>query len=529
MAHYEYIQNSELKRIIQKYVYTAFCIVLLIFQNVSYGQTKNYLKGDVTGGRANVALLGFGTDAGVSSPLTAFSTLTFQFYYGRNILDDVSTAYTTMSAARLNVALGLSGGDVYIQFRNTGNASMPAGKSVFLKLGDTITSTGLSVSVGGLLSLGNNSPVIGSMYTSAGNYSTSGAGNESSGSIPSGNLFNTELLQDKNGIVYAGIHPQNKTQAYNSARLLLRIPSGLLDINLNKVTMNVHNAFYLGTTGPACSITPMFTSQGEVEGVELNPDLGSIALSQLVANPKNAIDNNIATYSVLKTGVLGLGVLSSVSQSFIFDHVANTTDGLRLQLSVDTNLLSLSLLNGVSVEFYNNDTLKSTKQLGSNLIALDLLSLPLLSGSYRQINTVFIPSVLFDRVKVKLNGGVLSLGLLGAGIYIHEVSLAPSAPVISADPTGDTVCSGQPAAFSATASGAASYQWEYYNEGTSSWINAPGTSATLNITATTITMDNRRYRVSITGTGACPQTVTSHPAILKVNHLPRLPAVIFGP
>lgn len=528
------IEKFDLKPFMRYMLFYSIAIILLIFSNSALqAQTRNYLKGDITGGRANIGALGFGTSAGVSAPVNTFNTYplfveTFQFYYGRNILNDTSTLYTTMTAARLNVLLGLSGGDVYIQFRNTGNVAMPAGKSVFFKLGNAVTSSGLSVSVGGLLSLGNNSPIIGTMYTGAGNYLLTGSGRDSIGSIPAGNTFNTEFLQDKNGIVYAGVHPQNKTQTYNSARLMLRIPSGLLDVDLNTVSMNVHNAFYL-SAGGACSTTPMFTTQGEIEGLELDLDLESVDLNELVANPKNAIDSNSSTYSVLKTGVAGLGILSSVSQSFLFDHVANSGDGLRLQLSVDTNLLSLSLLNGVSVEFYNGDTLKSTKQLGNNLLSLDLLTLPLLGSSYRQINTVFIPGMPFDRAKVKLNGGLLSLELLGSGLYIHEVSLAPAVPVITASPSNDTVCNGEPASFIATTTGAAGYSWEYYNTGTSSWVTAGSATATLNIPATTMAMDNRQYRIKVTGSGSCPQTVTSHVALLKVKPRPVAPSVLFGP
>ncbi len=98
-----------------------------------------------------------------------------------------------------------------------------------------------------------------------------------------------------------------------------------------------------------------------------------------------------------------------------------------------------------------------------------------------------------------------------------------SAPAISANPSNTSVCAGNAASFSVTASGGGlSYQWQESTNGGGSWSNlsnvAPytgATSATLNINPTVIGMNNYQYRCIVTGT--CPSAATSTAAILTVG------------
>src|SRR5690606_21193922 len=107
----------------------------------------------------------------------------------------------TVTSSRLAALLGLSGGNAYLQFRTTGNIAMPAGKSVYIKIGEKPVTTGLIVSVGSLLSIGATKPIVGTMYAGATNYVLA-TSSESAGSIPGSSSFNTEFLIDRSGVWY---------------------------------------------------------------------------------------------------------------------------------------------------------------------------------------------------------------------------------------------------------------------------------------------------------------------------------------
>ena len=95
----------------------------------------------------------------------------------------------------------------------------------------------------------------------------------------------------------------------------------------------------------------------------------------------------------------------------------------------------------------------------------------------------------------------------------------PVTSVVS--PTNKSVCVGGNTSFSVSASGGPiAYQWQVSLDGGTTWSNVAGaTSATLNLTAVTQSMNNNRYRVLLTA-APCAGTTTSGVAILTVNPLP---------
>jgi hypothetical protein len=99
-----------------------------------------------------------------------------------------------------------------------------------------------------------------------------------------------------------------------------------------------------------------------------------------------------------------------------------------------------------------------------------------------------------------------------------------TAPAITTQPVaGTTICEGQNTSYSVTANGTAlTYQWQVSTDGGANYTNLANggvysgvTTATLNITAATASMNSYRYRVIISGT--CAPAVTSTAAILTVN------------
>ncbi len=98
-----------------------------------------------------------------------------------------------------------------------------------------------------------------------------------------------------------------------------------------------------------------------------------------------------------------------------------------------------------------------------------------------------------------------------------------SPPAITSQPANSSVCAGNSATFSVTASGGSlTYQWQESTDGGANYNNLSNiapysnvTTPTLTISPTTITMNNYRYRCVVTG--VCPSPATSTGAVLTVG------------
>ena len=98
------------------------------------------------------------------------------------------------------------------------------------------------------------------------------------------------------------------------------------------------------------------------------------------------------------------------------------------------------------------------------------------------------------------------------------------APVVTTQPTAQTVCAGKNARFYCTASGSPlpTVQWQSGIPGTTSWTNIPGaTNNTLNIVSTTGD-NNKQYRAVWSNSKG---TVNSNAVTLSVNAIPAAPVV----
>lgn len=112
------------------------------------------------------------------------------------------------------------------------------------------------------------------------------------------------------------------------------------------------------------------------------------------------------------------------------------------------------------------------------------------------------------------------IGSCPSAINSNSATLTVPAPVsITTQPANATVCEGQGATFSVTATGTVgSYQWQVSTDGGTTYTNISGANATsLTLPAVTPALNNTRYRVVITGTCG---NVTSNVGILTVNPLP---------
>jgi hypothetical protein len=550
-------------------------LALLLFvggQKVS--AQKVYATGTITGGLNGTGILagspyGLSRTSGGISDVGLFIALGIptsnisNFYYAGSIKSTFGTPtgvgtstivgssetvpISVKSNKSLNLLVPIAGANTFVQFRY--GTTIPAGTTSYVKLKEKPTRNSvLDVALLGVLGLASTNIVVGEVYTNAlepENFPGSAipfhlpSVDQNTGTALGtvSNPTKTDLVIDKNGEWYAAVAP-TATGTYNSVRLTGEFPSDLNVLSAaNWVEFNVYNAFT--NAGTACSFRPAYTNEGKASGITLNLGVASslLDLSEIVKNPTRAIDDDYGTYSAMSSGILTVGLLSTVSQTLYFDHKATVSDNLRLQLGLNPALLSLTLaqLEGIKIKFYNGGSTSPalTKSLGDlkTLLSLNLLNLASINGtSHRKLDLTFNPGVVFDRIEISFEQGLLGVGLLGDALRIYDVSMAASMPNITVQPStvnSTNICENNTASFDVTATASAGgtisgYQWQYFDAG--NWIDAPsGTSNTLNITSATTAMNNRLYRVKVTGGNpSCPQDVFSNEVVLTVNPKPSI-------
>lgn len=478
-------------------------VIILLFAMSQVGYGQDYATVSPNYGSINPPGLHLGGSGGVTNPDRAATI--------------PNTTFAVMKADRLELDLGLikvvSGKDAYLQLKFSTNRI--AGATTYVKISKP-TLTGLNLDLAALLGLAGTN-IKSELYIGA------TAGNQSS---HRGNKVDaetkTEIIVDEQNNYYLAITPISNV-VYNSVNIILSYPSGLL--SLGTFEMNVYHAFTLAK--PACSDKASFTNLGEAQSVNLN------LLSQLIVNPHYAINDNSNQYASYSSGIVGLGIANTVSQTVYFDHVASTADGVRVRLGLSDNLIGLGVanLNAVNFVAYNGTSQVWSENLYnlSQLLSLDLLNLVTIGDSHKEVDMVFKPEAAFDRIKIEFKAGLLSLGLLGDALRVYHVSLAPSVPQIVAagQPHDVSVCEGETVSFSVVVSsptgGSILYQWQFWNGMT--WHDIGGaTSSTLILTHVPLSNDEKKYRVRVIGGNTtCPQTIFSRKATLSVQLSPGKP------
>ncbi|WPQ64056.1 gliding motility-associated C-terminal domain-containing protein [Chitinophaga sancti] len=218
-----------------------------------------------------------------------------------------------------------------------------------------------------------------------------------------------------------------------------------------------------------------------------------------VQDAANTTDADIDNYSLLSVPLAaGSG---SVQQSLIFPGAAAAGDSVRLVLELPAQALDASLLGAIEISSYNG----STANNDALLLNSSNLHVSLLSGS-NKFTVAFAPGAAYDRVQVKLRGGVISALV---NLRIYYASRQVSAPVVAVRST--TICSGTTATLKATASAEASIEW----------YNAAGTKVGDGPTFTTpvLTANTTYYAQTVRTSNGCanPNRVS-----VAVNVVPAL-------
>lgn len=219
------------------------------------------------------------------------------------------------------------------------------------------------------------------------------------------------------------------TQLYNG--VYVKLLGGVLGAGLS---VNLFGAYIMedAATDIKCDqkVDVLYGADG-ILGLNVATALGN------VNNPYNSIDTDpaYATYAELNATVQALGY---VYLTPVFQTPSIAGDSLRVVLQYPGTLLTLSLLNGLSVQPYLGDV-----AAGSAITAASgLLSLQLLGGSTdKYVLTIKVPSA-FDRVQIRI-AGLLNVALGGA-LRIYDVSHIPqkseSGLTINALPAPSALC-----------------------------------------------------------------------------------------
>ncbi|MDQ7949629.1 MAG: hypothetical protein REI93_12330, partial [Pedobacter sp.] len=200
------------------------------------------------------------------------------------------------------------------------------------------------------------------------------------------------------------------TQTYDRVRVTLN--GGLVGA-LN--SLYLYEAYYKGN-GPA----PCNSAIDELHGISsalLGLGLGVGG----VQNPQLAIDGSLETYSTLNAGVGLLGAYTQ--QMVIFNNTSVIGDSVRLTLSMPQALIDAGVLGNIEISTYNgNFSNNDTRAFNSSLLTLRLLDL---NGPLRTVTVTYAPSATFDRVQLRLGGGIANVL---SSLNLHEAQRVLPSP-----------------------------------------------------------------------------------------------------
>ncbi|MFD0751857.1 gliding motility-associated C-terminal domain-containing protein [Mucilaginibacter calamicampi] len=203
------------------------------------------------------------------------------------------------------------------------------------------------------------------------------------------------------------------TQIYDRVRVTLN--GGLVGA-LSSIYL--YEGFYNSPGAVACN-----TAIDELHGISagllnLGVDVGG------VANPLNAIDGNLNTFSTLNASVGAVG--ATTQQTALFSSLSVPGDSVRLTLSIPQALIDAGVLTRIAVNTFNGNTDNGdSRTLSSALLTVRLLDL---SGTSRRVTVTYAPPNVFDRVKLTLGGGIANVL---TSLNLHEVQRVLPRPVIS--------------------------------------------------------------------------------------------------
>jgi gliding motility-associated-like protein len=214
-------------------------------------------------------------------------------------------------------------------------------------------------------------------------------------------------------------------------------------------SINIYDAFYNNGNAAVCN-----AAIDEIHGI--SSALLGLGLSVGgVVNPERAIDGDITTASTLNAGVALAG--SFAQQTVIFNQPSILHDSVRLTLSIPQTLIDANVLANISVLTYNGNTSNNdVLSFNSALLSVRLLDL---SGGNRKVTITFVPTSVFDRVQLRLGGGIASAL---STLNLYEIEHVIPSPIINVNniPVSSTqVCSGAQVVLTVTTVANTTFKW----------------------------------------------------------------------
>lgn len=322
------------------------------------------------------------------------------------------------------------------------------------------------------------------------------------GAAPVGGAISAATLvsaASNNNQVQVSITP---TQTYDRVRVTLN--GGLLGA---LGSIYVYEAFYNGPANVACN-----NAFDELHGVSsallnLGVDVGG------VANPQNAIDGNINTASTLNASINALGAYAQ--QTILYERLSTLGDSVRMTLSIPQALLDAGVLANISISTFNGNTANNDAvTFNSALINLRLLDL---AAGRRKVTITYAPTKVFDRVQLRLGGGIASAL---STLNLFEAEKLISRPVIRFNnviTNNANICAGSLVTLTATAVPNTTFNW--YTTATGGAPIHTGATYSPGVLAATTT-----YYVSASRAG-CTDESERTAVTVTVNPIPAAPVI----
>ncbi|MCF0058164.1 hypothetical protein [Dyadobacter sp. CY356] len=317
-----------------------------------------------------------------------------------------NSKFTTLKATALSTVTGSASAWIQLAFVSSPtDVAVPANTTVYVK--STTTAAGLLGLVGG----------AGLTFTAY----ASNTGNAS----PVALAGTPKIYYTADGNIYFAVKP---TSNFKSIRITLAAGAVLGD-----GSVDIFYAFYGPNQSNDTNPFPFSIADCGLPNVTSTAFSGITVGSVAIVNPGNSIDTDVSTGSAYNS--VGANIAGHMIQTFHFNGNSNSGDAVRVVFSKGSALANIDVGKAVTIQAYSGGNSVGKLRLLSSLLDADLLGL--LTTGNTAITSYFAPKddsnapVIFDRVILDFDLGLLGISLNGNGLNVFDVRRVPDAPTTS--------------------------------------------------------------------------------------------------
>lgn len=313
------------------------------------------------------------------------------------------------------------------------------------------------------------------------------------------------IVRDSAGNYYIAVRPST---AYRNVRITNTVNGALA---IGTVWMDVFGAYYETGSSANCASGNYASYDGNTEG------LLAVNIAPVPA-VGNAIDGNLTTATSLSLGAVN-AANSYVEEIVYFSGTSTATDKYNFRIGMDAGLLNLNVLStGIQILGYSGTNV--TPVYSTYLNSPDILSLNLGSTPGQTIAFQIAPSVVIDRVAIRVNGGV-NVNLLNQGILLYEVTKGDYGVSIT---SATTYTVNQPATLTTALTGPCTTGTHTY-----SWTGPNNfTSTSANPVISTANSGTYTYTVTVTNQFGITKTATTTIAVVAPGTVSGAQTICYG-